>query len=286
MQMMNFKHIALLAVAGLLFIPGARAQSILGSTGSYAVMAGGTVTINGLATTINGDLGAIGTIAGPGSNYTVTGGSHVTTTSQNQTDFTRAFTGLDAMTPTADLSGMILGTTAGAVILSPGVYTFTSTAQLTGTLTLDAQHQTNATWVFQVGSTFTTAADATVTFINTTGDSVANYGLFWQIGSTVVTGANTALQGNLLAGTTINFGAGTTISHGRAMTGSNTITLDNNAIDHILANSGYSGGLTYLDGGNTIVAIPEPGTYALFAGVLTLAVAVIRRRAAGTAPGA
>ncbi|MDI1247295.1 MAG: ice-binding family protein [Lacunisphaera sp.] len=284
---MNIKNLALLAVGSLLCFPSAHAQSILGSTGSYGVMAGGTVTINGSGTTINGDLGSIGVIAGPGGNYTVTGGSHVTTSTQNQTDFTKAFNGLAAMTQTANLTGLILGTTAGAVTLTPGVYNFDSTAQLTGTLILDAQNQSNAAWVFQIGSTLTTAATSAVTLVNTTGDSVANYGLFWQVGSTTAFGAGTAFKGNVLSGTTITFGTGAAISQGRAMTGSNTMTLDGNQIDFIAANSGYSGGLTYDGGGNIVAAaIPEPSTYALFAGLLTLALVVVRRRSAGAAVGA
>jgi len=281
---MNIKHVSLLAVAGLLLLPNAQAQTILGSTGSYGIMAGGTVTINGVGTTINGDLGHIGAIAGPGANYTVTGGSAVTTSTQNQTDFTKAFNGLAAMTQTADLTGMILGTTAGAVTLTPGVYNFDSTAQLTGTLILDAQNQSNAVWVFQVGSTLTTAASSAVTLINPAGDSVANYGLFWQVGTTTAFGAGTMFKGNVLGGTTINFGTGAAISQGRALTGSNTMTLDGNTIDFIAANSGYSGGLAYDGGGNIIAAaIPEPSTYALFAGLLTLAMVVVRRRSPGAA---
>jgi hypothetical protein len=96
-------------------------------------MAGGTVTINGTGTTVTGNLGAIGAIAGPGSNYTVASGAVVTTSAQHKTDFTKAFNGLAAMTPTATLSGSILGTTPGATTLTPGIYKFDSTAQLTGT---------------------------------------------------------------------------------------------------------------------------------------------------------
>lgn len=271
------------AALSLLLGVSLQAQTILGSAGTYGAMAGGTVTINGAGTTINGDLGHIGAIAGPGSNYTVTNGSSVITTSPNQTDFTRAYTGLAAMASTTDLTGMILGTTDGAVTLTPGVYKFDSTAQLTGTLTLDAQNQSNAVWVFQVGSTFTSAASASVIFTNLTANSVANDGVFWRVGTTTVFGADTAFAGNLLSGSTIAFGAGASISQGRALTGSNTMTLDSNAIDFIGANSGYSGGLAFSGAGNTITAVPEPSTYALLAGLLTLGIVVIRRRALRTA---
>lgn len=261
----------------LLLTASVSAQGILGSMADYAAMAGGTLTINGVGTTINGNVGSTGAIAGPGSNYTVTGGSVVTTTTQNQTDFARAYAGLAGMAATADLSGLILGTTAGATILTPGVYTFTSTAQLTGMLTLDAQNQSNAVWVFQVGSTFTSAADSSVVFANLAANSSVNNGVFWQVGSTVVLGADTVMEGNLLANTSIVMSDGASIAHGRALTGVNTMTLDGNAIDFGAPNAGYSGGLAFADAGNTITAVPEPAAASMLAGLAILGLSIIRR---------
>lgn len=263
----------------------ATAQSILGSTGGYGAMAGGTVTINGTGTTVTGSLGTIGAIAGPGSNYTVTSGAVVNTSAQNQADFTKAFNGLAAMTPTATLSGSILGTTPGATTLTPGIYKFDSTAQLTGTLTLDAQGASHAVWVFQIGSTFTTAAGASVVFTNLAPNSAANDGVFWQVGAATVFGATTALKGNVLGGTTYSFGSGATISEGRALTGSGTMTFDgSNGFNFIAANSGYSGGLVF-DGNNVVAsAIPEPATTSLLvAGFFGLLVGArqLRQRPAG-----
>jgi hypothetical protein len=263
----------------------ATAQSILGSTAGYGAMAGGTVTINGTGTTVTGNLGAIGAIAGPGSNYTVTSGAVVTPSAQHQTDFTKAFNGLAAMTPTATLSGSILGTTAGATTLTPGIYKFDSTAQLTGTLTLDAQGASQAVWVFQIGSTFTTAAGSSVVFSNLAANSAAHDGVFWQVGTATVFGATTALKGNVLGGTTYSFGSGATISEGRALTGSGTMTFDGaNSFNFVAANSGYSGGLVF-DGNNVVAsAIPEPATTTLLvAGFFGLIVGArqLRQRQAG-----
>jgi len=270
------------AILSLAVLPGhaVRAQTILGTTAGYALMAGSTVTINGSGTTVTGNLGVVGSIAGPGSNYSVTSGAVVTTTAQNQADFTRAFTGLAALTPTANLSGMVLGTTAGATTLAPGIYKFNSTAQLTGTLILDAQNQPNAVWVFQIGSTLTTAANANVTFANLAANSAATNGLFWQVGSTTVFGANTTFQGNVLSGTTIDFGAAVTIEHGRALTGSNTITIDGSTVNFIAADSGYGGGLMFTGAGNAISAVPEPATTALIFGSVAFGFACWRRRRA------
>jgi len=53
-----------------------------------------------------------------------------------------------------NLSGQDLG----GLTLTSGVYCFDSSAQLTGTLTLDAQGDPNAVFIFQIGSTLTTAS--------------------------------------------------------------------------------------------------------------------------------
>jgi hypothetical protein len=268
-----------LPLAALLLASAAHAQTILGSTGGYTVMAGSTVTNNGV-TTLNGDLGAA-SLAGAGS-YNHTGGAQVIPiTPQNLADFSLAYNGLAAMAPTATLTGMILGTTPGAISLTPGIYRFTSTAQLTGTLTLDAQNQDHAVWVFQIGSTFTSAAGASVVFANLAANAVANDGVFWQVGSTTVLGVGTTLEGNVLGGTSFDFGSGATIEHGRALTGTGTINLSSNTFDFIAASSGYSGGLMF-DGLNVVPvnSIPEPAAVLWLAPLGALGFACWRRRSA------
>lgn len=274
------RTLALVSLASLFSQP-ATAQSILGSTEAFGVMAGSTVTINGIAT-INGNLGAAN-IAGAGS-YTLTGATVIPITTQNQADFTKAFNGLAAMTPTVNLTGKTLGTTAGATVLAPGIYNFNTIAELAGTLTLDAQFQSNAVWVFQIDSTFTTAAGSQVIFTHLADNSVATSGLFWQVGTTTTLGANTHLEGNILGGTTFDLGSGATLDHGRLLTGSGTITLAGNVVDFIGAGSGYSGGLAFDQGGTVISAVPEPSTYALVAGATMFAAVLVRRRTRRGAP--
>jgi type VI secretion system secreted protein VgrG len=259
---------------GLLFAPATRGQTILGSTGSYGVMAGSTVTINGGSTVITGALGQIGS-AGTGT-FTATGGA-VTTSALNQTDFTRAYNGLDAMTTTSDRSGVNLG----GLTLTPGVYNFSATAELDGILTLNAENKANAVWVFKIGTTLNTTAGSSVVFQNLAANSATNNGLFWRVGSTTVIGANSALAGNFLTGTTFTIGSGATITNGRALTGTGAITLDTNTINFGGANSGYSGGLAFDGAGISISAVPEPSAYALMAGLAMLGVVMSRRRRHG-----
>src|SRR4030065_2165607 len=85
---------------------------------------------------------------------------------------------------TSNLSGQDLGTLG---TLTPGVYHFDSSAQLTGTLTLDAQNYPNALFIFQIGTGLTTASNAVVNVLNGGADT----GVFWQVGSYATLGAST-----------------------------------------------------------------------------------------------
>ena len=82
--------------------------------------------------------------------------------SRLRADVTTAYNALQARRAMSTLTGQDLG----GLTLTPGVYCFDSSAQLTGTLTLDAQGDPNAVWVFQIGSTLTTATNSSVVLIN------------------------------------------------------------------------------------------------------------------------
>ena len=209
--------------------PGATNGSVtarmqrLGAASTFALVAGTTITSTG-PTAVTGDVG----VSGPGA---VTGFPPATITAgtvhpgdlaavEAQNDV------LDAYKDIVDLPCMtpLTGQDLGGLTLSPGVHCFASSAALTGTLTLDAQDHPNAVFIFQIGSTLTTAADASVV--------MANAGLarnvFWQIGSSATVGANSVLVGNLLASADITFGTGASLL-GRALA-SGAVTLDFNTI--------------------------------------------------------
>ena len=96
---------------------------------------------------------------------------------------------------------------------------------LTGALTLDAQGNPNAVFIFQIGSTLTTASNSSVNVIN--GGQSCN--VFWQIGSSATLGTGTAFVGSILAQASIGMNTGASINGGvLARTGA--VTLQSNAV--------------------------------------------------------
>lgn len=204
----------------------------LGSAVSYPVLAGTTVTNTG-TTTVMGDLGVspettaitgfVG-FAGQGKEQGVVSGvvhQADPTAAGVQTDVTAAYNNLANQTCGSDLSGKDLGT----MTLTPGVYCFSSSAQLTGKLTLDGGNDPNAIFVVKIGSTLTTASSATVNLIN--GAQSSN--VFWQVGSSATLGTGTTFAGSVLALTSITLTTGAKVA-GRVLARNGAVTMDTNQV--------------------------------------------------------
>ena len=208
-----------------LLAPGvARAATApsLGTAQRFAVLGGSAVTNTG-PSTITGDLGVSpgNAVSGFPPGLVAGGTIHAAdaVALQAQRDVTTAYNALAGQACDTVLTGQDLG----GLTLTPGVYCYAAAAQLTGTLTLDAQGNPSAVFIFQIGSTLTTASNATVRVIN--GGSPCN--IYWKVGSSATLGTATTFVGNILALTSITLTTGANIS-GRALARNGAVTLDTN----------------------------------------------------------
>ncbi|MFA6769821.1 MAG: ice-binding family protein [Bacteroidales bacterium] len=139
---------------------------------------------------------------------------------QAKTDLVAAYdAAANAITPPAQIiSGDI-----GGQILTPGIYKSTSTLKIeTGNLTLDAQGNTNAFWVFQIASSLTTIGGAGGDVLLINGAQAKN--IFWQVGSSATLGSGTSFKGNILALTSITMNNGA-IAQGRMLARNGAVVL-------------------------------------------------------------
>jgi type VI secretion system secreted protein VgrG len=191
-------------------------------------------------------------------------------TTQAQADALAAYNYLTLLPPTQILTG----TDLGGLTLTPGVYQFASSAQLTGTLTLNALGESNAVFVFEIGTTLTTASSSDVNVIN----SNSSDGIYWQVGSSATLGDSSIMTGNILADTSITLDPFAQIACGRALagivTGSGAVTMANaNSVSNNGSGScagGYSGGYQAVPGGTftpigVTTDVPEPSSLAVLA---------------------
>jgi hypothetical protein len=235
---------ALLAVASLVALALLATNALaaqppvgLGTADSFAVLAGQTVTNTG-PTTINGDLGVMPGSAIPGfPPGKVNGAIHAAdaVALQAQSDLTTAFNDAAGRTPPALLSADLSGLT-----LTAGVYKAPGALGLTGALTLDAQGDPNAVFIFQAASTLITASASHVNMIN--GAQPCN--VFWQVGSSATFGTTSVFVGTVMALTSISLNNGVTLQ-GRALARNGSVTLINDTITAAHCAPGTTGG----DGG-------------------------------------
>jgi hypothetical protein len=225
---------------------GATATVGLGSAASFSVLGGETVTNTG-PTTMFGDLGL-----SPGSS--VTGAPHVL--GQTHIDDAVAIGAKNALTTAYNNaasrpSNGSAGTDLAGQTFLPGVRTASSSLLLSsGSVTLDAQGDPNAVFIFQIGSTLITGSSTTVLLVN--GAQACN--VFWQVGSSATLGTGTRFVGTIMASASITATTAATI-HGRLLAQTGAVTLDTNTITTSTCASSATG-----SGGGTETTTPAEAT--------------------------
>ncbi|QEC50725.1 DUF3494 domain-containing protein [Baekduia soli] len=206
---------------------GAQASAVLLGTSSPFVVLAGSAASNTGPSVLNGDLGVSpGTaLNGFGLPAVINGATHDddAVAAQAQSDLTVAYDTAAAQPTPVDLTGQDLG----GLTLTAGAYRFSSSAQLTGALVLDAAGDPNAQFVFEIGSTLTTASASSVVMIN--GGSPCN--VYWQVGSSATLGTTTAFKGTIMALTSITLDTQASVI-GRALARTGAVTLDDNVLDN------------------------------------------------------
>ena len=197
---------------------------VLGAAANFAVLAGPTVTNTGL-TMIVGDLGVSpGTaITGfpPGS---VVGLQHAgdPTAAEAEADLKTAY---DEATARTSCSIPLAGNLGGKT-LAPGLYTSTTSLEISaGDLTLDAEGDPDAVFVFQMTTTLITTSARQIILSGSA--KAAN--VFWQVGSSATLGSSSLFEGTIMAAQSITLDTGATLE-GRALARIAAITLDSSSI--------------------------------------------------------
>jgi hypothetical protein len=200
----------------------------LGTLANFAIIAGTGITntgpsvISGTAA-LPGDLGSStatitgfppGIVVPPGIIHAINDGPTITA----QNSLTTSFNNLMGRPTTVNLTGQDLG----GLTLVPGVYNFSSSAQLTGTVTLNGLGNPGSIFVFKIGSTLTTASASKVLLAN--GAQGGN--VFWAVGSSATLGTATSFAGDILAQTSITLTTGANIACGAAWARTGAVTLD------------------------------------------------------------
>ncbi|MFI9781015.1 ice-binding family protein, partial [Streptomyces sp. NPDC051956] len=266
---------AVVMAAAVLAMSPTRAQAVadpvdLGTAADYGVLAGSTVTNTG-PTVVNGlNVGVSpgSAITGffpptppPSGIVTPPGAQHAgdAEAAQAKADLTTAYNSA-AGQPDPDA---VYGANHdfGGQVLLKGLYKTTSSAQITtGPLTLDAEGDPSAVWVFQIGSTLTTASASSVSFIN--GASPCN--VYWQVGSSATLGTNSTFVGTILAHTSITATTGANINGrllaGAGPSGNGAVTLDTNTIGLSGCGSATTGETTGTTPGETTGTTPGETT--------------------------
>ncbi len=200
--------------------PAIGTAPFLGGAASFAVLAATTITNTGPSQVI-GDVGVSPGTAITGLTPGMVVGDGNAAAAEAQTGAHAAFNDIAGQACDFDLTGQDLGNRT----LTPGIYCFSSSAQLTGPLALNALGDPDAVFIFKIGSTLTTASNSSVSVFN--GGNTCN--VFFQVGSSATLGTDTSFEGNVLAQASITLNTRARLD-GRALALEGAVTMDTNNI--------------------------------------------------------
>lgn len=242
MKYRTFSMLVLVFALPLLAV-SARADAFTDLAGDNFAVLGATAVTNTGSTTIAGNVGvyagsSIGetgiTLTEPGTSFQVTTGPAASAQISAQS----AYTTLQGLSGS---STVLTGQNLGGLTLSAGVYSFATSAQLTGTLYLNFAGASNETIVIDTGTGLNTASGSSVVLEgwNPT-DSV-----YWAVGSAATLGTTTSFEGNIIAEDLVSMATGATDGCGSVTSLTANVTLDTNTI------SRGCNGTIYTSGGTT-----------------------------------
>jgi hypothetical protein len=256
-----------LAIAAAVMVPGwtllaaGPAPVDLRSCNSFAILAATAVSTTG-GGMINGDVGLFpaGSQGIPPAQVVGTIYNGGPTAQLAQADLTLAYN--DAAGRSVNKITLTDGQNIGGLTLAPGLYWSATSLQITGDLTLDAGGDSSSVWIFQMGSTLTTAAggagDPHSRVILAGGARATN--VFWKVGSSATLGTYSIFKGTIMAQASITMDTDS-LMEGRALARAGAVTFN-----------GVSGSLVPQDFTPISIAIPVgQSAYAgLVGGAITL----------------
>ena len=190
--------------------------------GGFSVLAGSAITNTG-STTVSGDVGIYPGTAVTGFPPGLQSGTiHIadSAAAQAQAALTAGYIDAAGRLGGTSVSGDLVGRT-----LTKGVYKSSSSLAVSGDVTLDAQGDPSAVFIFQIGSTLTTGSGSHIVLAN----SASACNVFWQVGSSATLGTDSYFKGNILALTSITITTGVNLE-GRALARNGAVTLDSDVI--------------------------------------------------------
>ncbi len=254
------KHLRFASTIGFLFVMlnvnFGQAPDLGAASGFALFTSAGEFTNNGLSS-ITGDIGTYaGALTGfpPG---TITGQIYTVgdpVLAQASTDLSLAYGYLST------LGGVVLGTSLGGQILTPGVYFAGAAANLTGDLTLDAGGDPDALFIIRIDGALSTSTFSNVLLTN----SACICNVYWQITGAFELGDYSVFRGTVVSGGAISLLEGSTLL-GRGLTTAGAVILHNNMVEIQLSPLpsiiSAGGATTFCEGESVILSGNSGGTW-------------------------